>query len=72
MGSVEPAQTLTSPDSHMYLSLESSAGKARLVSIVGTLVVYSGIPQTPDLPSLSQGFNPQLAQLHRKISIPLP
>ena len=69
MGSVEPAQTLTWPDSLVYLS---SPGKARLVSIVGTLVVYSGIPQMQDLPSRSQGLNPQLVQLHRKISIPLP
>ena len=47
-------------------------GKARLVSIVETLVVYSGIPWTQYLPSQSQGFNPQLVQIHRKISVRLP
>ena len=72
MGTVGPAQTLTWPDSHVYLPPKSTAVKTRLVSIVGTLVVYSGIPQMQDLPSQSLGFNVRLVQLHRKISIPLP
>ena len=71
MGTVGPAQTLTWLDSHMYVPSNSSAVKARSVSIVGTLIVYSGIPQRLDLPSQSWGFNPWLVQLHGKISIPL-
>lgn len=31
--------------------------------------VYSGIPQTQDLPSWSQGFNPWLVQIHGKIFV---
>ena len=66
-----PAQTLTWPESCVYLPPESTAAKARLFSVVGTLIVYSDIPQTQDLPSQSWGLNLQLVQLHGEISLPL-
>ena len=72
MSTVGAVQTLTSPNSHVYLSPKSTAAKARPVSVVGALVVYSSIPQTQGLPSRSWGFNPWLVQLQREISVPLP
>ena len=72
MDTVGPAQTLIWPDSRVYLSTKSSAAKARLVSDIETLIVYSGIPQTQGLPSRSWGFNSQLVLLHRKICVSLP
>ena len=72
MDTVGPAQTLICPDYHVYLPIKSSAAKARLVSDVETLIVYSGIPQTQDLPSRSWGFDSQLVLLHGKICISLP
>ena len=65
-------QILIWPSSHVYLPPESTAAKPRPVSIAGTLVVYSDIPQMQDLPSQSWGFNPRLVQPHREISVPLP
>lgn len=49
---VEPAQTLTLPNSHKYLPSVSSAVKAKQVSIVETFVAYSCVPEMQDLPSL--------------------
>ena len=72
MGTVGSAQTLTWPNSHMYLSSTSTVVKVRLVSIVGTLTVYSDIPQTQDLSRQPRRFNLWLVQLHAKISVPLP
>ena len=41
------------------------------VSILGTVVVYSGIPQMQGLPSQFWGFNPLLLRLLREISLSL-
>ena len=72
MGTVGPAQTLTWPNCHVYLPPNSTGAKARLVSVVVTLIVYLGIPQMQDLPNQSWGFNPRLVQLQGKIPLPLP
>ena len=53
VGTVGAAQILTWPSSHMFLSPNSTAGKARLVSVVGALFVHSDIPQMQGLPSQS-------------------
>ena len=63
VGMVGPAQTLSWPNSHVYLPLKSSTTEARLVSVVGTLI-YSDIPQKQDLSSQLQEFNLQFRQLH--------
>lgn len=60
---VGPAQTLTWPNSHVFLPLTSIIIEARLVSVVGTLI-YPCIPQKQDLSSKLQEFNLQFRQLH--------
>ena len=69
MGTVGLAQTLTCPNTHMCLPPKSTGSIARLFSAVGTLVVYTDIPQMQDLPRQSV-FYPWLLQMHREISIP--
>ena len=53
----------------MYLSPKYTAAKARLVSVVGTLVVYSDMPQMQDLLTRLQGSNPRLVLLQGEISV---
>ena len=55
MGTVGTAQTLTWPNSCVYLSPKSTAAKVRLVSVVGVLIVHSDILQMQGLPSRSRG-----------------
>ena len=64
MGTVGPAQTLTWPNSCVYLPPTSTA------SIVGKLI-FSDIPQMQGLPSRLWGFNQHPLRLHREISLPL-
>ena len=59
-----PIPMCTYPRSPQLLKLDQP-------SIVGTLIIYSDIPEIQVLPSQLQGFNPLLLWLHGKISIPL-
>ena len=52
----------------MYLPPNSAAHKAISISVVGTLIFYTDIPQIQDLPSRSQRFNMWVMQLHRDLS----
>lgn len=52
----------------MYLPPNSAAHEAISTSVVGTLIVYTDIPQIQDLPSRSQRFNMWVTQLHRDLS----
>ena len=45
MGTVVAVQTLSWPNSHIYLPPKYTAAKARPVSVVGSLIVLSGILQ---------------------------
>ena len=71
MGTLVAAQTLTWPNSHVYMPPKSTAAKARLVSVVGT-VDHSDILQSLDILGQSWRFYPQLVQVPGEISVPLP
>ena len=57
-----PISVCTFPQSPQLLMLDQPQN-------VGTLIVYSDIPQTKNIPSWLQRLNPQLVQLHGEISI---
>ena len=69
MSTVGPAQTLIGPDTCVYLPPKSTVAPKSTASIVGTIVIYSGIPQIQGLPSVLRGFNPLLLGLHGDISL---
>ncbi|XP_068390970.1 meiosis-specific kinetochore protein [Eschrichtius robustus] len=52
VGTVGAAQTLTCPNSHVYLPPKSTAAEARPVSVVGALIVHSDVLQVVAAPDI--------------------
>ena len=51
VGAMEAAQTLTSPNFHVYMLTKPTVAKARPVSAAGVLAVLSDVPQVLNLGS---------------------